>query len=117
VFADVICQFGFCAGEKKEKEHHISLPLHTIATMNGFFATLFAFIPPLLPLPPLSPSDVILLCHHPFPPCSKERPRTTTGMGGGMLHNPRPLSLVVITIISPIPSQGRHLGVPRHGLK
>jgi hypothetical protein len=26
VFGDVICQYGFCAGEKKEKEYHSSLP-------------------------------------------------------------------------------------------
>ncbi len=77
---------AFAWERKKEKEHHISLPLHTIATMNTFFAT-FAFPPPLFPLPPLSPSDVILfhhhLCRHPLPPCSKEQPRMTTGTRRG----------------------------------
>ncbi len=47
----------------------------------------FAIPPPLLPLPPLSPSVASLLrlhlCRHPLPPCSKERPRMTTGTGGG----------------------------------
>jgi hypothetical protein len=74
------------AQERKKKKNIISLSHHTIATMNAFFAT-FAFPPPLLTLPPLPPSNEILLRHHlrchPLPPCSKEHPRMTTGTGGG----------------------------------
>ncbi len=103
---------------EKEKEHHISLLLHTITTMNAFFAT-FSYPPPLLPLPPLSPSNVILLRNHlrphPLLPCSKEQPRMTTRTGGGSAASTASVS--VIAIISPIPSPGQHLGVPCHGLK
>ncbi len=72
--------------ERKKKKITSSLS-HITPFKNECILCAFAFPPPLLPLPPLLPSDASLLhlhlCRHPLPPCSKEWPRTTTGTGGG----------------------------------
>ncbi len=108
------------AGEKKEEDHFS--PLSRITPFNkmyAFFAHLLSlFRSPVFPCcrHPMRASSVsisaAILSRH----AQKSGQERQQGWGGGAL-GPRPLSSAVITIISSIPSPGRPLGVPCHGLK
>jgi hypothetical protein len=105
-------------GKRKIISHHLSPASHH-STMNEFFAHLLfllrssLFPPCRCPMQASSASiSAAILSRHAQMSCQERQ----QGWGRGGLSL-RPLSSAVITIISLIPSLGRPLGVPCHGLK